>query len=180
MAETSQVIAVVGMPGSGKGTFCEVAKSRGFEIVSFGDIAREVTKREAQNTEGAFAVHNVVDRLRKEIGPDWIAREAAKAAKTESICFDDVRTPEELAYLKEKFPTLKLFGIIANKEDRYSRLLARARWDDRGTREELEKKDSGGGAWGIPKLLELSDTKLENNGTLDEFRENCEEALAGV
>ncbi|MFH0961365.1 MAG: AAA family ATPase [archaeon] len=179
--EARKVIAVVGMPGSGKGTFCEVAAELGWMVITFREVAVEATKKHDASND-ALAIHRVADRLRKEIGPDWIAREIAGRMKSLSgkICLDDMRTPEELRFLKGAFPELKVIGISAQKEDRFDRLIRRNRWDDHVDRETLEKKDSGGGAWGIPSLLEKSDFLVENAGALEEFRSASRKILEGV
>ena len=174
-----RAIAVVGMPGSGKGTFCDVAKGYGWNVISFGDISRETTKRELERAEGAFAVADMADRLRKERGPDWIAREAVKRAEgvNGNVCFDDPRTAEEIYYLRQEYPSIKLVGMLSEDEDRYSRLLDRARWDDKGTLDDIRKKDQKGGAWGIPKLLELADYRIGNDGTLEDLKAKSSELL---
>lgn len=181
MNEKGKAIAVVGLPGSGKGTLSEVAREAGFFVVAFGDITREVTKREAkEGTEtNAFTVTEVANRLRKEVGPDWIAREAEKKAKGHTlICFDDPRTPEEIGYLKSQNPSLQVFAVVSDNETRYSRILSRKRWDDLGTIDDVRKKDKeSGGAWGIAKLTEEADVVLENNSSLEDFRRKAETAI---
>jgi len=181
MTEQGNAIAVVGLPGSGKGTLSEVARKAGFFVVAFGDITREVTRRESPNGAGttAFTVTEVANRLRKEVGPDWIAREAAKKAKGNSlVCFDDPRTPDEIAYLRTQYPTLRVFAVVSDNETRYSRILSRKRWDDLGTIDDVRKKDSeSGGAWGIAKLTDEADFVLENNSSIEEFRLKAESAI---
>jgi dephospho-CoA kinase len=174
-----KALAVVGMPGSGKGAFSSIAGSRGWNVIAFGDISREVAKRELGSIDNALAVGEFTDRMRKERGLDWIAKEAIRKAETleGDVCFDSVRTLEEIACLRQKYPQLKIVGIFAPDEKRYDRLLARARWDDKGSRDELKKKDQKGGAWGIRKVLEIVDIKIENSGTMEEMQEKCSALL---
>jgi dephospho-CoA kinase len=174
-----KALAVVGMPGSGKGTFSSVAGSRGWNVIAFGDISREVAKRELGSIDNALAVGEFTDKMRKERGLDWIAKEAVRKAETlpGNVCFDSVRTLEEIACLRGKYPHLKIVGILAPDEKRYDRLMTRARWDDKGSLDELKKKDQKGGAWGIQKVLEIADIRIENQGPLEEMQRKCSALL---
>lgn len=177
-----RAIAIAGMPGSGKGTLCELAKEAGFSVISFGDIAREVTRREAGKFENAHAVGSLADKLRREIGPDWIAQEAAKKAETieGDICFDDTRTGEEVLFLRKKYPALVLVGISVDDDERYRRIFERKRPDDLGTLEEIRKKDGLGGAWGIRELLKSAQVTIPNNSTIEEFSAKARRRLSDI
>lgn len=183
-AEPQKVIAVVGMPGSGKGTFSEEAAKDGWTVIAFGDITREVARRELGQITDPFAVHRLVDGKRKTIGQDWIAKEAvaeAKSSGTGLICLDGARTPEEITYVKKEYPGAKLIGILADDATRHARLLARSRVDDSGaTLEQIREKDKSGGAWGIPELISMADIRIENNGTIEEFRGKSRKVLASL
>ncbi len=181
-AEPAKVIAVVGMPGSGKGTFCDAAREGGWSVFAFRDMVERKAK-ELKIDKGPLTLKHVGDEMRKEIGPDWIAVEAAKAARASGaglVCFDDSRTEEEVACLRKEFPRLKLVGIFADKPLRFQRILARKRWDDNVTVEILEHKENAGGAWGIPKLLEMADVRIENRGTLAEFKARARAVLSAL
>ena len=64
------MIGIVGMPGSGKSEFVNIALTLGYRFISMGDIVREETVRKGYPLEESG---KVAQKLRDENGLDIIA-----------------------------------------------------------------------------------------------------------
>ena len=68
----ARVVAVCGMPGSGKGEFANVLFENNIPVLSMGDMVRaEVTRLELKETPGIFG--EIAAQLRVEPGEDVLA-----------------------------------------------------------------------------------------------------------
>ena len=68
----SRVLAVCGMPGSGKGEFAQVFMEAGIPVRSMGDMVREeVARRDLEVVPEVFG--QVASDLRREFGEDVLA-----------------------------------------------------------------------------------------------------------
>jgi len=121
------VIAVVGMPGSGKSLACDYFKTKGYPILRFGDQTDLGLKEQGLPLTPDNEQH-YREALRQKLG---MAAYAIKieprirqlsTSKVESIILDGLYSWEEYLYLKEKFPQLKLLSIYARPEIRRERL----------------------------------------------------------
>jgi hypothetical protein len=74
----ARVVAVCGMPGSGKGEFANVLHSHGIPVLSMGDMVRaEVRRLELKESPGIFG--EIAAQLRAEHGEDVLAVRLADA-----------------------------------------------------------------------------------------------------
>jgi dephospho-CoA kinase len=170
MTDSTKLIAIVGMPGSGKSVAADFFRSKGIPVLRFGDATDEGLKElglERNEKNERF----VREKLRKELGM------AAMAIKIEPGIFSAVQTSnvvvldglyswEEYTYLKEKFPGLILLCIYSEPKKRYERLkrrvirpltLEEARSRDIAEIEHLNK----GGPIAIADYLIKNDTNKE-------------------
>jgi len=173
------------MPCSGKGEFGEVARDMGFEVIKFGSIVKEEAQRRGID-RGALTLSYTGDLLRREIGPDWVARRIvekmrAKASEGAELFFlEGMRTPSEVALIEKEFPSLVVVGLVASKMARFSRARSRGRWDDPASDEELEKKDKIEASWGVEAAIDEADYLLENEGSLEDFRKDARSLLESL
>ena len=73
-----RVVAVCGMPGSGKGEFAAVIAQQGVPVLSMGDMVRAEVRRQAlEETPGIFG--EIAAQLRAEHGEDVLAVRLADA-----------------------------------------------------------------------------------------------------
>ncbi len=80
-ASMARVVAVCGMPGSGKGEFANVLSENKIPVLSMGDMVRaEVTRLELKETPGIFG--EIAAQLRVEHGEDVLAVRLADAVDT--------------------------------------------------------------------------------------------------
>jgi len=93
------------------------------------------------------------------------------------IIIDGVRNIEEADFFKSVFPIFKLVAIDAPFEVRCERLINRGRSDAPQNPEECKKRDERELSWGLGKLIEKADIRIENAGTLNDFRRMFREAF---
>lgn len=138
-----QVIAIVGMAGSGKSEISRGFEKEGFQRVRFGDITdEEVRKRGLElNEENERRVREL---LRKEHGMAAYALlnlpRIDKALETSDVIIDGLYSWEEYRFLMERYrPGFKVVAVYASPDTRYRRLVKRS---VRGlTREDARKRD---------------------------------------
>lgn len=172
------IIAIVGMPGSGKTETANFLKKKKLPIISFSNILNDyIDKKHLEHTEkihkelregwrikygkAAFAI----------LGEDKI-REAFK--KDSVVVIEGMRSWEEYLYLKKKFPNIKIYilALYADKLLRYERVAARKY---RGKGMHGEKRD-------INELIGLNmgptisfaDFLVKNNFSLENLHDKLE------
>lgn len=174
---TKNIIALVGLPGSGKSQACNFFKQKNIPCIRFGEITDEELKRKAlPQTEEHEKVFR--ENLRKELGMAAFAiknepkiREVLKAS--DMVVIDGLRSWEEYAYLKEKFPVLYLLAIYASPRIRHKRLEERK---VRGfSKEEACKRDIAEVEnLHIAPTIALADYLIKNETTLENLNQQLE------
>lgn len=123
------IIALVGMPGSGKSEIARVFESHGYQKIRFGNITDEEVKKRGLNLseENERAVR---EELRKKHGMDAYAilnlPRIELALKTSHVVIDGLYSWEEYKYLKDKLGGgLKVVAVWSPPALRYERLRSR-------------------------------------------------------
>lgn len=125
----SRIIAIVGLPGSGKTLAADFFRNKNIPVLRFGEVTDEAIARQRlpfiQESE-----KKVREQLRRDFGMEAYAikmepkiHEAIK--KQRFIVIDGLRSWEEYIYLKERFYHLSLLAIYAAPAIRYQRLSLR-------------------------------------------------------
>src|SRR3989344_5414717 len=106
------VIALVGLPGSGKSEVAMMLENKGVTRIRFGDITdAEIKKRSLP--PGEESEKFIREGLRKEIGMHAYAffnLPRIKQAKSD-VVIDGMRSLEEYEYLKEELPDLVVVAV---------------------------------------------------------------------
>ena len=176
-----RIIAFVGMPASGKGEAALIAKDMGYMIVNMGDVIREEVKRMGlAATDKNLGMTGT--RLRQDEGPEAIARRCIPGLKNindDTAVVDGVRNIEEVYLFNKEFgDDFILINIDSSSGNRHARIKQRGREDDRSMNEKaLLLRDERELGWGINKSITKADISIENNGTLDEFREKIRKLM---
>ncbi len=165
------MIAIVGMPGSGKSEFVNVLLEFGYNVISMGDLVREETiKREYSLEESG----KVAQMLRDEKGLDAIAiltLEKIRDSNEDKFLIEGIRGIKEIERFRNEIDFF-LIGIHASPKIRFERLKGRGREDDPNTYYDFQERDLRELSWGLGQALALSDAIVDNNETLEKFREN--------
>ncbi|MBP9813813.1 AAA family ATPase [Candidatus Woesebacteria bacterium] len=172
MSHIGTLIAIVGMPGSGKSVAAEFFRSKGIPVLRFGD-----------QTDIGLAEHNLPrneknerwyrESLRKELGMAAMAikiepRIEKAVVESEHIVLDGLYSWEEYKYLKEKYPMLTLLCVYASPKVRHKRLTTRLvrplTIEEAAARDvaEIENLNKGG-------PIAVADVLVSNQSSEEEF-----------
>jgi dephospho-CoA kinase len=176
-----KIIAFVGMPASGKGEAANLVKEMGYTVVNMGDVIREeVRLLGLEPTDENLG--GIGTQLRREEGLAAVARRCIPklaSLDVDTAIVDGVRNIEEVDLFKGKFgDDFILINIEANDNDRLERIRKRGRADDKLMDvDALRVRDERELGWGMGESIKRADLTIENNGTVEEFREKVKKAL---
>ncbi len=165
------IIAVTGMPGSGKSTIARIiAGEIGARVYSMGDVVRrEVVRRGLPLT--VENVERVAEELRRELGRAAVAILLARELEgvEDPIVVDGLRSVDEARVLA-RLGRVCIVAVHASPLTRLRRLLARGRVDEvRGWRD-LRLRDRKNLEFGIGEAIALADYMIVNEGSIEEAR----------
>lgn len=177
-----RVVVVVGLPGSGKSEAAAVARELDIPVVTMGDVIRE----ECRNRELDPATHHgtVAKALREENGKAAVAERTIPfvdeaVTESETVLVDGLRSDAELDRFREEYgDNLELLRIDAPDPERAKRLELRGR--DAGAAdggESLAERDERELGFGMAAAMERADWAIENDNSLDVFRERVQRYL---
>lgn len=165
------IIAIVGMCGSGKSIASEYFENIGYKKVYLGGITMDKLKEEnlEVNPENEKMMR---ERLRKEHGMGAYALlsipKIEELIKTDNVVLDGLYSWDELKILKEKYPNIKVISIVVDKSIRYERLTTRKIRPL--TNEEAQKRDISeieNVAKGGP--IAFADYYILNNNNMEDY-----------
>ncbi|MCG3216144.1 MAG: AAA family ATPase [Candidatus Heimdallarchaeota archaeon] len=172
-----KVIAVTGMPGSGKSVFAEYANSKEYRTVVMGDVIRAAVIEKGLDPTPEMTRQTMVE-LRNELGETAVAYLTCKTINrmiedgVSRIIIDGIRSKAEVEYFIEHLG--EDFAILAIHVDpaiRYERLRLRARKDAPESFEDFSKRDDAELKLGLGETITFSNFIISNNGSLEEFKE---------
>ena len=120
------IIALVGLPGSGKTTAVKYLLKKKLSSVRFGQIVDDFIDKHGFKHDKE--THKKIwTGLRKKFGNNAFAilneKKIKKIIKNKSVLIDGLRSWEEYLYLKKKFPQVRINIVLiyADKKKRYQR-----------------------------------------------------------
>lgn len=124
----NKIVAVVGMPGSGKSEVVKIFEEYGFFKIYFGGAVIEELKKKGMEINEANESKMRQD-LRKEHGMAAMAKlSLLKINETigrGNVVIDGLYSMEEYETLKEKFPQMTVLCVYSPPSTRYERLANR-------------------------------------------------------
>lgn len=176
-----QVIGTVGLAGSGKGEFANVAAELGVPVVTMGDVIRAECRD--RGLDPAEHHGRVAQALREENGPAAVAEASlphveAALEDDDTVLVDGIRSDVEVDVFEERFgDDFALVSIEAPFEVREERVADRGRdrVDEDG--EGLRERDERELGFGLGEAMDRADVTIENTGTLEAFRTRVKEVL---
>ncbi len=173
-----KVVAVCGMPGSGKGEFAAVLELQGVPVLSMGDMVRaEVKRQNLAESPGIFG--EIAAQLRAEHGEDVLAVRLADAVDEllEShpiVLIEGMRgTAERVVFSQRWSEAFASVAVEASPDVRFTRIQNRGRSED-GDRASFEVRDTREIGWGLDQIILEADHHIDNNLDLATFQENCQ------
>lgn len=171
------IIAIVGLPGSGKSDTADLFRKKDLPVVVFGkEINNYIDNTNLPHTE---EIHKKIrEELRKKHGMAALAilnekrlRQALK--KNMIVVIDGMRSWEEYVYLKEKFPRVRIviLALYADKKLRYKRISIRSYrlthyGEDRDINELIGTN--------MGPTIAFCDYLVKNNFSIEEFHDKLE------
>ena len=180
----TRVVAVCGMPGSGKGEFAAILAHAAVPVVSMGDMIRaEVQRRGLEESPSIFG--EVAAELRSQHGEDVLAVRLCDRVDElldghELVLIEGLRGTAEHAVFSARWgPDYRTVAIVADTELRFKRIQQRGRSED-GDRSAFEARNQRELGWGLDVLIESADDLLSNETDLEAFHERCSDWLTTV
>ncbi len=172
-----KVVAVCGMPGSGKGEFAAVLERQGVPVLSMGDMVRaEVKRQNLAESPGIFG--EVAAQLRADHGEDVLAVRLADAVDEllkshQIVLIEGMRgTAERTVFSRRWMDDFESVAVEASPDTRFLRIQNRGRSED-GDRAAFEVRDTREIGWGLDQIILEADHHIDNNIELEIFQENC-------
>lgn len=179
-----QLLAIVGMSGSGKSVAVEYLTKLGYPKVHLGNmIYQEMAKRSIERTPDGKSEKAFREMIRKTEGQDWVARQAIAetkdliAAGQKQIVIDGIYSWTEYRAFQHEFPgALVTIAIVTPKALRYERVAKRPDrpFDAEAIRErdysEIENMEKGG-------PIAMADYFILNDGSVDDLQTNLKNIL---
>ncbi len=177
------IIAVVGMPGSGKTEAAEYFKTLGLPVVRFSHIVNSlIEKRKLPHTLEVH--HQVRQELRDKYGYEAIELLSKKdlekeLKKNNLVVIEGMRSWEEFEYIKKQFQKARIYilALYADKQKRYDRIAKRK-----------ERKDLRGEERDVDELIQthmgptiaFADFVVKNNFSLEELHDKLDEVYREI
>ncbi len=177
------ILAITGMPGSGKTTVSSIlTKALSCPIIFMGSVVRDEVKRRGLPLESEI-IEKVAKELRKEKGPNAVALMVLDKVNTlfssgeKCVTVDGVRSIDEVKIFS-RIGNVCIIGVHACPSKRLERLLFRGRKGDVRDEKEFTIRDKYNLDLGIGNVIALSDFMIVNEASLAELEEKVKK-LAG-
>lgn len=171
------IIAIVGMAGSGKSVASQFFEEKGYKCVYFGGVIYQKMK-EAGIEITPESQKDFRENLRKEHGMGAVAKillpDITTLCKTNDVVLDGLYSWDEYKILIETCHNLKVICVVADKKIRYQRIGNRI--ERPFTEEEMIKRDLAeieNSAKGGP--IAYADYYILNNGSMDDYQRQLQE-----
>lgn len=174
-----RILLITGMPGAGKEELLEVARGMGIQFLRMGDIVREFHESSGNAAKG-MSVGQTASSERKLNGVDIWAVRALKRMHGDLFLVDGCRSMDEVNSFRGLSDDVHIIAVHAPAEQRYSRLVKRARDDAPADLGEFDDRDSREMGWGLSEIIALADIMIVNDSDLETFRQRVRETLEGL
>lgn len=171
------IIAVTGMPGSGKSEAADFFREKKLPVISFGKIINDLVEKKYK-THSEEAHKEAREGIRKEFGKEALAVLSEKhikdaLEKNMTVVVDGMRSWEEYLYLKKKLPEVKIFivALYADKHLRYKRVSKRK---DRANLYGEDRDINELIGTNMGPTIAFADFLIKNNFSVEEFRDKLE------
>jgi dephospho-CoA kinase len=176
------VVALAGMPGSGKSLVVDTARELGYAIVVMGDVIREETAKRGLDLTPQN-VGKVMLQLRADGGNSVVAQKCIpkiEAQASSKVLVDGLRSLYEVDAFKAHFAKFNLMAVHASPEARFNRLFRRRRSDDPSGWEVFHERDMRELSVGLGNVVALAEQMIVNDNSVDEVKGKIIEALQRV
>jgi dephospho-CoA kinase len=182
MPSEKRVVAIAGMPGSGKSLAINVALQKGYDVVVMGDEVREEVKRRSLPPT-PDNIGRIMLEMRRTEGEAAIAKRCVpkieKTMKTK-VVVDGIRSLAEVDWFRKHFRKFTLIAVHSSPETRFRRLFYRERSDDPKNWEIFEERDLRELSVGLGNAIAMAEYVIVNEGELKSAKDDIKETLRKV
>jgi len=181
----SLIIGITGAFGSGKSTAADILKDLGLTKISLVSFLEEELKSRREKKIIRKNLQNLGNQWREGYGAGILASKAIvliKEKSTRKVVVEGFRNIAEIEEFR-KFKNFKLIGIIANRKIRFERLRKLKRREKLNWElfNQLDNRDLGineeKNGLQVAICLALSDIFIENNKSLEKFKNKIQKAI---
>ena len=176
------VVAIAGMPGSGKAVFRKTLQTMGYPVVVMGDEVREEAKQ--RNLEPTPEnLGTLMLNLRETGGPAAVAKRCIpklEKATEKIVGVDGIRSLAEVNEFKKHFPSFLLIAIHASPKKRYQRLFRSRRSDDPQNWETFMERDLRELGVGMGDVIATADHMIVNEGNFAQLKTRINKVLKEI
>ncbi len=192
MVKKQIILAVVGLPGSGKSIVAEMLKKKGFEVIELGDIWRELLKKNNIPRSDPVAAREFTRKLREKYGKDVYARYALRKIRKRraEIAIMGVRSTYEMYYFRRHIKHIRIVALLAPMSVRFRRLKRRGKPEDPKTLKGfrwLEQREKRGfmkakseEKHGVMHVIREADFVIANTASIEKLKENITDVIATI
>lgn len=176
------VVAVAGMPGSGKAAFQKYLIRMGYPVVVMGDVVREEAKRRKLDPTPEN-LGTLMLNLRTADGPAAVAKRCVpklKKAREQIVGVDGIRSLHEVNEFKKHFSNFVLVAIHTSPRKRYQRLFRRRRSDDPQDWETFMERDLRELGVGMGDVIATADYMIVNEATFTQLNTRIKNVLKEI
>ena len=187
------LIGLTGTIGSGKGTFSNYLKKKGFSYISLSDLVREEAKKRGLEIKREV-LQNLGNLMRKKYGNSyWAKLVLRKINKNRDWIIDGIRNTGEIKEIKKLLDSF-IIAIDTIESLRLKRIEKRNKSTEEGrkdsdpkNKDELKKVELRDRGFKEPlygqqvlKCIEMADYKITNNSSLESFYSKIDEVLTKI
>jgi dephospho-CoA kinase len=176
------IVAVAGLPGSGKSVMVRAAAERGYAVVVMGDEVREEAKRRRLEATPEN-MGRIMLELRRLEGEASIARrciQKIEKASVSRVVVDGVRSLSEVEEFKNHFASVVSVAVHSSPETRFRRLYSRQRSDDPKNWAIFRERDLRELSVGLGNAIAMAEHVIVNEGTLSAAESRAAEVLREI
>lgn len=180
------IVGLTGTKAGGKGSVADILKAHGYEYSSTSDRVREEAVARGIADYTIRQLQDIGNELREKFGVAVLAKRSLEKLSGKNAIIDGIRNPGEIEELR-KTGNFILIGVDAPLQDRFKRLIERARESDPkdwNSFLEMDKRDKGlneaESGQQVAKCLMMADFKIMNNGSIGELNEKVEQVLEKI
>jgi dephospho-CoA kinase len=182
MTPEKLVVAVAGMPGSGKSLAVKAARERGYDIVVMGDVVREEARKRGLDPNPENIGRIMLD-LRQKEGESIIAKRCIpriENAEKQKVFVDGIRSLSEVEEFKKHFPKFSLIAVHASPQTRFKRLYSRRRSDDAADWKVFQERDTRELGVGLGNAIAMAEYLVVNEEPFGVVKEKVRAVLRKV
>jgi dephospho-CoA kinase len=170
-------IFIVGLQGSGKSTFLEIARGLGYSVADWGNILREDLNYTISDRSRAFDyVGEVIESVGVEHYPKLIFDKLCSTGRTFHVVAGP-RNPLELRYFRTLYKDSKVIWISTNYLLRYRRSADRCQHNHTPSLKTFLIHDFHELASGLAEIASQADDIILNDGSMENFHRCCNDFL---